>query len=69
MQSLKDALEEDQPNFLKKKMETLNKIMEEEKKYDFNRLDFDQIFYYRSRNTQMLLVENLYQYHYFFQVR
>jgi len=34
MQSLKDALEEDQPNFLKKKMETLNKIMEEEKKYD-----------------------------------
>lgn len=32
MQQLKDALEEDQPEFLKKKIQTLTQIMEDEKK-------------------------------------
>ena len=34
LQSLKDDLEGDQPNFLRKKMETLKEIMEEEIKYE-----------------------------------
>ena len=34
LQDLKDDLEEDQPNFLRRKAKTLIKIMEEEKKYD-----------------------------------
>ena len=34
LQSFKDDLESDQPNFLRKKMETLMQIMEDEEKYD-----------------------------------
>ena len=47
LQSLKDSLEEDQPTFLRRKIETFSKIMEEEKKFNLKETvtqkDIDEI--------------------------
>ena len=47
LQTLKDSLEEDQPNFLRRKIETFSKIMEEEKKFNLKETvtqkDIDEI--------------------------
>jgi len=56
LQSLKDSLEEDQPIFLRRKMETFSKIMEEEKKFNLKETvtqkDIDEI------RVQLEKVEN-----------